>query len=325
MHTLVLCGGGLVGLRQLGVLAETDLRDLREIHAVSAGSVTAVLLCCALAATPPLAVAELVEYVVRQPWDRTAAAALAAAVAGGAVAPTRKGMLDATLFDGLLRGCMQQLAGGLDPATATLADLAARCGGVTCRFTTFDVNAFATVEIPQCARVLDAVHAACAIPGVFEPAFLGDDRCCVDAGFACNMPWPAAGTGTDSGGVLGIDYVVRGCCSDAASSSGDAPALTPSSTLSSFVAVLWRQCSDRVRASLAEGAARSKPPGAACVVIEFERDDNPMWAANVFSALKPGVEGEANRRRWISGVGRVLPDLDPAGHPDTSRACDFVD
>jgi len=201
INTLVMSGGGPVGMQFIGVLQILEdagiwhRSNIRHIFAVSVGALIAVLIGLDFDWT------SISRYVVERPWEIVLTKLnldnlLEAFTACGIVNHDYYNLFFKPFFDA------KDLS-----MEVTMLEFYRMCG-IHFHFYSVDVNTFQQVEISHETfpdlPILKALQMTSAVPMIIAPVILGD-QCFLDGGLHCNYPIEEClRTGIDPQEILGI-------------------------------------------------------------------------------------------------------------------------
>lgn len=180
---LVLPGGGAASIRLLGALQKLheagiwNEKNIESIHAVSAGTLLAVLIAL------HFDMETIVEYIIRRPWDN----AIQLSLSNIFDVFTKKGFFGTGTIVTFMKPFFDSRDISLD---ISMMDFY-RLTGVKLFFYTVELNTFKLITV-SCdtfpdLQVLKAVHMSAAYPVLISPVII-DDNCYVDGGLLCNYP-----------------------------------------------------------------------------------------------------------------------------------------
>lgn len=183
---LVLSGGGEIGVAFYGALRDSHkdgfwrIEDIRTIFSTSAGSLFGTVVCL----TPWVHWDLLDDMLARRPWDQVFdinVDTMLNSIGNAGILGIR------TVVD-FLSPIMR--AADVDPLTCTLAEFHEKTG-IEAHYMATNLNAFALVDISYKThphwRVVDAVYASAALPGLFQPLVV-EGITYVDGAFFSNFP-----------------------------------------------------------------------------------------------------------------------------------------
>jgi len=183
---LVLSGGGEIGVAFYGALRDSHkdgfwrIEDIRTIFSTSAGSLFGTV----VSLTPWVHWDLLDDMLARRPWDQVFdinVDTMLNSIGNAGILGIR------TVVD-FLSPIMR--AADVDPLTCTLAEFHEKTG-IEAHYMTTNLNAFALVDISYKThphwRVVDAVYASAALPGLFQPLVV-EGITYVDGAFFSNFP-----------------------------------------------------------------------------------------------------------------------------------------
>jgi predicted acylesterase/phospholipase RssA len=182
---LVISGGGAIGFQYVGALHYLHnngfwkTEDIQNIYATSVGTIIAVLICLRYDWDI------INEYFIGRPWHDLFK------LTGKQIieAYYNKGLYDKKIFE----LCFKPLLEAKDLSlNITLKELY-EYSHIYLHFYTFELNSFKTIEINHEVNpnllLIEAINMSCAIPGLFMPIFLEDDKYCyIDGGVMMNYP-----------------------------------------------------------------------------------------------------------------------------------------
>jgi predicted acylesterase/phospholipase RssA len=218
IHHIVLSGGGPAGFSMYGSIKECvktgvlNPADIQSIWATSAGSMIGAMICI----TTDWDILD--NYLIRRPWDKVCNVNLYTLMN----AYMGCGLFNISVVEKMFSPLL--LSKDYD-ANITLQELYDKTGIEFHTFTT-EINKNICVDISHEThptwRLVDAVYASSALPGLFSPMFK-DDCSYIDGGFYCNYPLnPCIEKYSDVDMILGIVKHIT---------AGVETTLTPESTL----------------------------------------------------------------------------------------------
>jgi len=180
---LVLPGGGAASIRLLGALQKLresgvwDEKNLESIHAVSAGTLLAVLIALRFD------METIVDYIIRRPWDN----AIHLSLSNIFDVFTKKGFFGTGTIVTFMKPFFDSRDISLDISMKDFYELT----GVKLFVYTVELNTFKLITV-SCDTfpdlpVLKAVHMSAAYPVLISPVII-DGNCYVDGGLLCNYP-----------------------------------------------------------------------------------------------------------------------------------------
>jgi predicted acylesterase/phospholipase RssA len=224
IHHIVLSGGGPVGFSIYGAIKESaksgllNPADIQSIWATSAGAMIGAMICI----TTDWDVLD--NYIIRRPWEKICNVNLYTLMN----AYMGCGLFNISVIEKMFAPLL--LSNDYD-VNITLQELYDKTGIDYHTFTT-EINQNICVDISHEThptwRLVDAVYASSALPGMFTPLFKDDGKCgYMDGGFYCNYPLqPCVDKHADVDTILGIvKHITAGVDSS----------ITPQSTLLDFI------------------------------------------------------------------------------------------
>jgi len=209
--TIVLSGGGTIGLHYLGALTCLNEQgfwrqeDIRRIYGTSVGSILGACLC--LGYDWPT----LNKYILERPWHE------AFTVSGKQVFEVykTKGLFDKRLAEIVFKPLLE--AKDLD-LNITLQQLFDFCH-IDLYLYTFELNSFRTVELSHHSHpelsLMQAVTMSSAVPVLFQPTCFSDSSFCgsgcfIDGGVMANYPLSFVDPSVPKEEILGFHLRERG-------------------------------------------------------------------------------------------------------------------
>lgn len=200
IHHLVLSGGGPAGFSMYGALRESaksgvwSPTNIQSIWSTSAGAMVGAILCI----TTDWDILD--NYIIRRPWDKVCNVNLYTLMN----AYMGCGLLNISVIEKMFSPLL--LSNDYD-VNITLQEFYEKTGVDFHTFST-EINQNICVDISHEThptwRLVDAVYASCALPGMFSP-LIKHDGAYMDGGFYCNYPLkPCIEKHTDPDTILGI-------------------------------------------------------------------------------------------------------------------------
>ena len=180
---LVLPGGGAAAIRLLGALQSLhenkvwNHNDIESIHAVSAGTLLAVLIALKFDWDT------IVDYMIQRPWGDVFKVSLTNIFD----VFIKKGFFNTEMFVTFLKPFFDSKDIKLDISLKEFYELTK----VELYFYTVEINNFQLVQISHKTfpdlQVMKAIHMSAAYPVMLSPVII-DNNCYVDGGIICNYP-----------------------------------------------------------------------------------------------------------------------------------------
>lgn len=179
----VISGGGVLGLRYLGILEKLNINkywnitDIETIYSTSIGSMMGAFICLNYEWDI------LKKYIIERPWQDVFK------LTGQQIfnSYTKKGLYDKTLMEMIFKPLLQAKDLSLNITLKEFYEYSK----IHLYLFTFNINKFETVELSYTTHpnlsLIQAITMSCSLPGLFMPTIIGDD-CFIDGGIMNNLP-----------------------------------------------------------------------------------------------------------------------------------------
>jgi NTE family protein len=200
---LVLSGGGPIGFRFIGILEELNknnywnIEDIETIYGTSIGTIIGAFICLKYDWDT------LKKYIVERPWHDVFR------ITGKQIFDVyyKKGLYDKGFMEIIFKPLLKAKDLSLDITLVEFYEYSK----IELYLYSFELNKFETTEISYKTHpnllLMDALTMSCALPGLFRPTIIDDNKCYIDGGVMMNYPVNYALKSHNIETILGLNYI----------------------------------------------------------------------------------------------------------------------